>query len=530
MTSQLPTNENETILGHPKGLFYLFATEFWERFSYYGMRSLLVLYIIDTFFLNVDVTERTSIAYGIFAAYGALVYATPVIGGIIADRFLGSRKTIVLGAILMALGHFLMALPGTISFYSALGLLIVGNGFFKPNISTLVGSLYAEGDQKREAGFTIFYMGINLGAFLSPIFCGWLGEKYGWHYGFGLAGIGMLAGLIIFLIGNKKNVLGNGGFQPAEYVTKKYLGFLKTEHMVYMISFVFVPAFALLVNLNEAKIAGFGLMTSILSTLGIIVLIKIGVHIYQESKVDAQRLLVIVILTFISMVFWSFFEQAGTSLTIFADQNVTLPTWCNAAQTQSINPLFIIIFAIPFAIMWPALGRKRLNPNSIIKTFLGLFLLGIGFLIFAYSANFMNDSGQVPFFYLVAGYFVLTIGELCLSPTNLSKVTELSPLKTISFMMGVSLLSSSFAHHLGGFIAKLTVPNINNTNDPGFLLNFASSVTGFKNGISSSTESGVQSLASSSIVFAQIGIIAIAVSVVLLIVSPFIKKLMHGVH
>lgn len=530
MAHPLPLQENETILGHPKGLYYLFATEFWERFSYYGMRSLLVLYIIDTFFLNVNETERTSIAYGIFAAYGALVYATPVIGGIIADRFLGSRKTIVLGAVLMALGHFLMAFPGTIYFYSALGLLIVGNGFFKPNISTLVGSLYAEGDQKREAGFTIFYMGINLGAFLSPIFCGWLGEKYGWHYGFGLAGIGMLAGLIIFLIGNKKNVLGNSGFQPIAYVTKKYFGFLKTEHLVYLISFIFVPVFALLVNHNETKIGGFGLMTSILSTLGIIVLIKIAVHMYQESKVDAQRLFVIVILTFISMVFWSFFEQAGTSLTIFADQNVTLPTWCNAAQTQSINPLFIIIFAIPFAIMWPALGKNRLNPNSIIKTFLGLFLLGVGFLIFAYSANFMNASGQVPFSYLVGGYFVLTIGELCLSPTNLSKVTELSPLKTISFMMGVSLLSSSFAHHLGGFIAKLTVPNIANVNDPGLLLNFASAVTGFKNGVSSSVESGVQSLASSSIVFAQIGIIAIAVSIVLLIVSPLIKKLMNGVH
>jgi proton-dependent oligopeptide transporter, POT family len=519
MEKESTLQNNDTILGHPKGLFYLFATEFWERFSYYGMRSLLVLYIIDKFFLNVDETERTSIAYGIFAAYGALVYATPVIGGIIADRFLGSRKTIVLGAVLMALGHFLMAMPGNVSFYSALGLLIVGNGFFKPNISTLVGSLYKEGDQKREAGFTIFYMGINLGAFLSPLFCGWLGEKYGWHYGFGLAGIGMLAGLIIFLIGDKKNVLGNSGYQPTEYATKKYFG-LKTEYVVYIISLVFVPLFALLVNLNEAKIGEFGLMTSILSLLGILVLIKIGVHMFQENKVDAQRLFVIVFFTFISMVFWAFFEQAGTSLTIFADENVLLPSWCNAAQTQSINP----------SIMWPSLGKRNLNPNTIVKVFLGLFLLGIGFLVFAYSAHFMNDSGKVPFVYLVMGYFILTIGELCLSPTILSKTTELSPVKMVSFMMGVSLLSSSFAHHLGGIIAKLTVPSDTASGDSGFLSKFATAITGFNNNIGESGVPGVQSLAMSTTVFAQIGIVSIIVGFILLIFSPLIKKLMNGIH
>jgi POT family proton-dependent oligopeptide transporter len=517
-----------TLLGHPKGLFYLFATEFWERFSYYGMRSLLVLYIIDTFFLNVNDTERTSIAYGIFAAYGALVYATPVIGGVIADRFLGSRKTIVLGAILMALGHFLMAIPGTTFFYGALGLLIVGNGFFKPNISTLVGSLYQNGDQKREAGFTIFYMGINLGAFISPILCGWLGQKYGWHYGFGLAGVGMLAGLIIFFIGNKKNVLGNSGFQPAKYATKKYFG-LKTETLIYITSLIFVPLFAMLVNLNESKIGKFGLMTSILSILGIIVLIKIALHMYNESKVDAQRLFAIVIFTFISMIFWSFFEQAGTSLTIFADENVLLPSWCNAAQTQSINPLFIMIFAIPFSVMWPALGKKKLNPNTIVKIFIGLFLLGIGFLVFAYSANFMNSIGQVPFIYLVLGYFILTIGELCLSPTILSKTTELSPVKIVSFMMGVSLLSSSFAHHLGGFIAKLTLPSITSSGNQGLLTKLASYITGF-NTIEQSTVTGIRSLAMSTTVFAQIGIISIIAAFIILLFSPLIKKLMHGIH
>jgi POT family proton-dependent oligopeptide transporter len=285
----------------------------------------------------------------------------------------------------------------------------------------------------------------------------------------------------------------------------------------------------MLVNLNESKIGKFGLMTSILSILGIIVLIKIALHMYNESKVDAQRLFAIVIFTFISMIFWSFFEQAGTSLTIFADENVLLPSWCNAAQTQSINPLFIMIFAIPFSVMWPALGKKKLNPNTIVKIFIGLFLLGIGFLVFAYSANFMNSIGQVPFIYLVLGYFILTIGELCLSPTILSKTTELSPVKIVSFMMGVSLLSSSFAHHLGGFIAKLTLPSITSSGNQGLLTKLASYITGF-NTIEQSTVTGIRSLAMSTTVFAQIGIISIIAAFIILLFSPLIKKLMHGIH
>lgn len=529
MEEQLPLQKNKTFLGHPTGLYYLFATEFWERFSYYGMRSLLVLYIIDVFFQEAESTEKKTIAYGIFGAYGALVYATPVIGGIIADKYLGYRKAIILGAILMALGHFLMAMPGQTAFYGALGLLIVGNGFFKPNISALVGSLYEQGDTKREGGFTIFYMGINLGAFFSPLVCGWLGKEYGWHYGFGAAGIGMFAGLLIFLYGAKDNALGKFGFQPKLYAEKRFAG-LSIETIIYIISFIFVSVFALLVYQNEKQVGGYGLMTIILSSLGIAVLAKIFYHMYQESRVDAHRLFVLIIFTFISMIFWSFFEQAGTSLTIFADENVLLPAWCNAVQAQAINPLVIMIFAIPFAVMWPALAKRKMNPNSVVKTFLGLFLLGIGFIVFAYSSNSMDAMGRVPFFYLVAGYFVLTIGELCLSPTLLSKVTELSPIKLVSFMLGASLLASSFAHHLGGIIAKLTVPSADATKNDGMLANLASYITGFTNESSSSTVEGVQSLAMSTTIFAQIGIVSIMVSFIILILSPLIRKLMHKIH
>ncbi|RMG80662.1 MAG: MFS transporter, partial [Bacteroidetes bacterium] len=206
--------KEKTLFGHPVGLFYLFFAETWERFSYYGMRALLVLYIVDEFFLNLNEAAREEKAFGIYGAYGSLVYATPLIGGIIADRFIGYRKSILLGGILMALGHFAMAIEHPVFFYWALGLLVAGNGFFKPNISALVGTLYQENDPRRDGGFTIFYMGVNLGAFFSPLVCGYLGHTYGWHYGFGAAGVGMLIGLILFVIGSRSGHLGNRGYQP----------------------------------------------------------------------------------------------------------------------------------------------------------------------------------------------------------------------------------------------------------------------------------------------------------------------------
>ena len=232
-------SQNEkNILGQPVGLFYLFFAELWERFSYYGMRALLTLYMVNEFFLYItDEAYREDVSFGIFAAYGSLVYATPVLGGMIADKFIGFRKSIMLGGVLMALGHFFMAFyfqedvlgmevnsVNNFFFYTALALLIVGNGFFKPNISTMVGRLYPEGDSRRDSGFTIFYMGINAGAFIAPLVCGWLGYKYGWHAGFGAAGIGMILGLIVFSLGLKSGVFEDNGLQPEEYKEKKMYG------------------------------------------------------------------------------------------------------------------------------------------------------------------------------------------------------------------------------------------------------------------------------------------------------------------
>ena len=335
--------------GHPKALFYLFFAEMWERFSFYGMRALLTLYLIKDFYQ--DLQNNEEIAYGIYAAYGALVYLTPLLGGYLADKYIGYRKSILFGGILMALGHFFMAFPTEFFFYGALGLLIMGNGFFKPNISTLVGSLYEEGDIKRDGGFTIFYMGINLGAMIAPLFCGYLGEVYGWHYGFGAAGLGMLAGLIVFWKGIQANVLGDKGLQPTEYINKKISG-ISITNIIYILGFVLVPVFAYLIVLDkDSQVLG-----NVLTIVGLAVLAYVGYIIfdYKVVKKDHQsgdRLIAIMILAVFCTIFWACFEQAGSSITVWADKCVNL-VGMNASQTNAINPAYIVHLAIPFSWLW----------------------------------------------------------------------------------------------------------------------------------------------------------------------------------
>lgn len=465
------------MLGHPKGLFYLFFAELWERFSFYGMRALLTLYMVNELFKELADGEEVSI--GIYASYGALVYATPVIGGIMADRFMGYRKSIMLGAVLMALGHFIMAFESEFFFFMALGLLIVGNGFFKPNISTMVGSLYKEGDKRRDAGFTIFYMGINVGAFLAPLICGWLGETYGWHYGFGAAGVGMLIGLLFFWQGGRAGVFMDKGLQPKEWKEKKVAG-TNVVNLIYVAAFLLVPIASILVKFNDMDIAGSDLMSVLLFSVLAIIMAYLIYIIVTSDKVTGQRLIVVIVLTLFITVFWSFFEQAGSSLTLFAERNVNL-TFLNASQTNSINPGYIMILAIPFSLMWTFLDTKKINPSTPIKFALGILQLGLGFLVFAWAAKSMDASGKVPFFYLALGYFLITTGEMFISPIGLSKVTELSPAKITALMMGVYFLSSAFAHHIAGIIAKLTVEDTNQTEyveKSGFMNNFIEFCTG----------------------------------------------------
>ena len=590
-------NQEQQLFGHPKGLAYLFFAELWERFSYYGMRALLTLYMVNEFFLYIkDEAVREEMSIGIFAAYGSLVYATPVLGGMIADKYIGFKKSIILGGVLMAVGHFFMAFyfdandweNGMLGmpivdvngffFYSALALLIVGNGFFKPNISTMVGRLYDEGDKRRDSGFTIFYMGINIGAFLAPLICGYLGmsENWGWHYGFGAAGIGMIIGLIFFWRGINDGVFGNNGEQPEEYKDKKIYG-LKSDHFFYLIAVLMVPISALLVRYNAmdtlsllsvkefhlfvlsiiliyvastknyigglyatvgylmipyllSYFTGVHLHSAILSSLAIIILAVIAKKMIDLSKIEIFRLVAVLVLTLFVTVFWSFFELSGTAITLFAERNVNL-TLMNASQTNSINPGYIMLLAIPFSLMWVALGKVGKNPRTPIKFALGILQLGLGFIVLAMSAKYMDADGRTPFFFLMTGYFLITTGELFLSPIGLSKVTELSPKKMTAFMMGVYFLSSSFAHYISKFIANATISSgTKDAPDPGFMTTMIEKVTGFTDGTTDSTIEGVNNLLGYTSVFTQVGIVAIGMAILAFIISPLLKKWMHGVH
>jgi len=538
------TNQDQQLFGHPKGLFYLFFAELWERFSYYGMRALLMLYMVNEFFTYItDDAYREEVSFGIFAAYGSLVYATPVLGGMIADKFIGFKKSIMLGGILMALGHFFMAFyfksdvlgfeVSTINhffFYAALALLIVGNGFFKPNISTMVGRLYPEGDDRRDSGFTLFYMGINAGAFLAPLVCGWLGYEYGWHYGFGAAGIGMIAGLLVFMKGMNDGVFGDNGQQPTEYIEKKMYG-IRTDYFFYLVAALMVPIAAFLVKYNALEVLeGMHLHSALLSLLGVVILGILAKKMIELSRMEVFRLFSVLVLTLLITVFWSFFELAGTAITLFAERNVNL-TLLNASQTNAINPGYIIFLAIPFSMMWVYLSKTQRNPTTPNKFALGILQLGLGFLVFAISAQYMDAAGRTPFMFLMIGYLLLTTGELFISPIGLSKVTELSPKSMTAFMMGVYFLSSSYAHYISGAIAKLTTSNESGViPEPGFMTTIIEKVTGFAGGYSESSVEGVQSLVSYTSVFTQVGVVAIGMAVLAFLLSPVLKKWMHGVH
>ena len=339
------------MLGHPKGLFYLFFAELWERFSFYGMRALLMLYMVRELFQAL--AERDFAAAAVYASYGSLVYASTVVGGRISDKILGMRSSIFLGGILMSIGHFVLAIENEIAFFLALAFIVVGNGFFKPNISTFVGSLYPEGDRRKDSGFTIFYMGINIGAFASPLLCGWLGETYGWHYGFGLAGIGMLIGLVFFWSGIKNNVFGNYGLPPDKELYEKKTFGIPQKILIPIISFLFVPVIAYMLSAYKAIGGGDSILGDqnvvnvFFKLIAVIVLVYLGYIMTKATPNERKKLFMAVLITFFMMMFWGFHELSGSVITLFADRNVEL-TWLNASQTNSLNPVFIILLSIRF--------------------------------------------------------------------------------------------------------------------------------------------------------------------------------------
>ncbi|MFK5982486.1 MAG: peptide MFS transporter [Flavobacteriaceae bacterium] len=511
-------SNQDLVFGHPKGLFYLFFAELWERFSFYGMRALLVLYMTKHLLYDDDMS------FGIFAAYMSLVYVTPMIGGILADKLLGFRKAILLGGVLMALGHFFLTIETPIFFYGSLGLIIVGNGFFKPNISSFVGDLYHKDDSRRDAGFTIFYMGINIGAAIAPLLCAWFAETYGWHYGFILAGIGMVLGLFIFKRGINNDVFQEKGLiTNSELYLKKTVG-ISNGKLVTIGAFLSVPIFALIIKYNQFEHYLVWVVSAFL--VGYIALI-----LSKVSPIEKKRLIVVVYFTSLYTLFSAIFEQAGSSLTLFADRNVNL-VGMDAAGTNSINAGFIFMLAIPFSLLWTYLSKKNINPNSAIKFGIGLLLLGLGFVVFAYSANLADSLAKTPMLYLVLGYFILTVGELFLSPIGLSKMTELSPLKYISFIMGVWFSANFYGHFFAGKIAKLTTVSKGETSvfSEGIFLTITETVSGLNPTLIEGKSDAFQQLYSYVSVYASFGTITIIVGIFAIVISPIIKKLMVGIQ
>jgi POT family proton-dependent oligopeptide transporter len=571
----------KTFLGHPRGLVILFFTEMWERFSYYGMRALLVLYLTQHFLFG------PAEAQGIYAAYAAMVYLMPVIGGMIADRYLGPRKAVIIGAVLLVVGHFAMAFEGTggrekltigqetyqievvgrdqnrqmfavsgdqrvqISvtpegvstvgaepaaavgseavaaaagfpaftptgqftlettrdrafgepvLFLALSLIIVGVGFLKANISTVVGSLYEENDPRRDGGFTIFYVGINLGSFLATAACSYLGFNYGWAYGFGLAGFGMLAGLLTFILGQSW-LEGRGG-PPVPLEGRKVLG-VPVVPFFWIAGIVAVIPTWLLMQRHEV------IQAVLLPIAGLTFLGVVGFTVFRLKGQERSRMLVAQALIFFSVLFWALFEQAGSSLTLFADQSTQMPNWFNAGYTQMFNPGIIVVGGPIVAALWVWLGQRGHEPSTPVKFALALAFVGGGFLLLAWAAGSQfNDAFKVPLLFLFLAYAMHTIGELCLSPVGLSMITKLSVARVVGLMMGVWFLSSSVAHIVAGWIAAATA-------------------TDTVAGVVTNPQLALQTYGS---IFGAIGWTGVGVGVFLFVISPLLKKGMAGVH
>lgn len=433
--------EKQMLWGHPRGLYTLFMTEFWERFSFYGMRALLVLFLIA----EVEsggfgfTTEKAASIYG---WYTSLVYMTAIVGGWVADRILGLYRAVFVGGIIIAAGHFCLAMGSVELFFVGLALIIIGTGLLKPNISSMVGTLYGKNDPKRDGGFSIFYMGINLGAFIAPLICGTLGQKYNWHYGFGAAGVGMLFGVLQFTWGRK-------------YFSQERIDLKKDK-------------------VEEIEKAGK----------------------YKYTTEEKMKIAAICVFFIFSSLFWGAFEQAGSSLNIFADQLTRTSLFgfdFPSTWFQSLNPVFIIALSPVFAWAWVALGKKE--PSSPAKFAFGLVFVGLGFFLLAFGAMFTGGGESlVSPLWLVGVYLLHTIGELCLSPVGLSMVTKLAPARLVGSMMGVWFLSISLGNKLGGiaagFFETLPLPTL----------------------------------------FGAVGLTTTVAAVVLVLVMKPIKKLMGDVH
>jgi POT family proton-dependent oligopeptide transporter len=490
---ELSADSKGTFLGHPKGLFVLFFAEMWERFSYYGMRALLSFYLIQHWLFS---EEESGIIYG---AYTALVYITPVIGGYLADRYLGQRKSVLFGSVLLTLGHLLMAFEGTGGqegnainiFWLALAFIIVGSGFLKANISVIVGQLYSITDKRRDPAYTIFYMGINLGAALGAIVAGYLGQTYGWKWGFGAAGIGMLLGLIVFIWGTPL-LCGRGESSEPELLNKKVAG-VKFEYLLYLMSVGVVGIVWLLIQYQ--KFVGYLLGISGL----ILVLYVLFTAVVKLTKEERNRIFAAMFLILGSIVFWALFEQAGSSLNLFTDKSVDRTIFgfdVPASLFQSINAIYIVLLAPVFAALWTFLGRVGLEPSAPAKFGLGMIQLGLGFLVLVAGIVAAGEGNLTPVVYIFLIYLLHTMGELCLSPVGLSAMNRLAPAHMTSLIMGTWFFASAAGNFAAGVIAAAV-------------------------GAEEGASEGIATI------YSTVGWVGVAVGVGVIVISPLIKWLMH---
>ena len=441
-------------LGHPRGLSTLFFTEMWERFSYYGMRGILLLFLVASVRNGgFGMTDRTGAA--IYGLYVGFVYLMALPGGWIADRILGQRRAVFIGGCFIAAGHFSMAIGTVATFYLGLCLIVIGTGLLKPNVSAMVADLYPEGGNRRDAGFSIFYSGINVGAMIGPLVCGFLGEKVNWHLGFGAAGIGMVLGLIQYQLGGK--YLGQAGLRRKADVTAAgdRTAIRRLAVGVGVLFGVIVLAVLLqltgVIHLDVYAVAqgtGFFMLGLALLYFGAVIFLS------KLSKAEKKRIAVIFVFFMAAVLFWAGFEQAGSSMNLFAErmtQRVIFGWEMPASFLQAVNSIFIIALAPVFGILWVRLGRKQ--PSTPAKMGTGLAFLAIGFLVLAWGASFTGGGLRVSMLWLIVTYLLHTVGELCLSPVGLSSVTKLSPRPLVGQMMGTWFMGTALGNLIAGLAA-----------------------------------------------------------------------------
>ena len=598
-----PADENHSrdneLFGHPKGLYVCFTTEPWERFSFYGMKYLLLLYLTKYHLFSDEA------GFDVLGSYAGLVYALPVIGGLIADRYLGMRKSVLFGGILLSLGHILMAVEGhqainyaagtilandlTLAtgqvivagtvlaesitfrdtaalnvFYFALALIVMGVGYLKPNISTIVGKLYSKDDPRRDSGFTIFYMGINVGSFFATIICAYLGETYGWKYGFGAAGIGMIFGLFSFMRG-QKYLYGHAEPSNPEKLTEKVLGPVNREWLIYLLSLPFLGVLWLLVQHEPVVYFAQNLFlivaivsiilysmvherttdnnkTAYLFAAGAIILGVVALIVQVEfvtstalvsefllyaaialivtfivygfkthNSAEFGRTVVLMILILSTVVFWALFEQSAGSMTLYADRVVDREVGgitFTAGQFGSLNAGFIMLLSIPFAALWVWLAKRNLEPSTPVKFGLGILQAGLGFAVLVLGAQFPDQAGKVAAIWLALAYLLHTTGELCLSPVGLSAVTKLSISRVVGVSMGTWFLATALSETVATRLGKLAA--IQTTG--GEATDVASALANYTN------------------LFEFLMYVGIGAGLFVFLISPLLRRAMHGIH